>query len=138
MSGLEQRESQRVLIKWKTNQFSIKKFDNFNRCKVYLELPCPNQMATYLQSNRKSGVDCNEGYTFDFFRDFASSLNFTTHINLLNNYSKKLQNGSLPSDFHIYALHIRSLDFYKSNLVTTHVFTTNNDIILVSRELPYS
>lgn len=128
--------------KWTSQKFFLKKFENFNGCRMDIGAIYPQNLVLTVDFN-KSGKPINvKGYGTVFNDVISKYLNYTYFYNparKLNAYIYKLYNKSLKVDFRIEADSFRSImvDTKSLTYVTDH-YTTVDEIILISRFKPYS
>jgi hypothetical protein len=122
--------------KWKSREFSIEKYNNYNGCDIKIKAN-NNQVQIFYFLNNYTG---EIGYGVDINKAIGVKMNFTfTYIPLFHNvYNLSTFNhAGADIDFMSFSFwQIRSI--FGPKFVSTTGFTTVDDIVLISRFPPHS
>lgn len=124
--------------KWKSHEFFMEKFENFNGCELVIVAPYPQPPTLIVDFDHENGTNI-WGYGVTFNEQISKNLNYKYIFNPHNLFTNEKVNTTLNTDFYIYSASIRRLFAEDTNnRVTTGRFTTTDTIIFVSRSVIYS
>lgn len=127
------------LRKWKSREFFLDKYKNFNGCELVIGVP--NHAPTCGYGFNREGKLINVwGYGIQIIEQIGNKLNFTIHYNpvlVVAGAPNKIRNESLNIDYFILTAQQRQM-FYHQSFQFVHPHTTSEDLIVISRNKPYT
>jgi hypothetical protein len=122
--------------KWQTNRFFLEKFQTFNGCPLVVRAFYPQARILNATFDAKGVLERVTGCGAIFNEIISHKLNYTSIYNPFKNNT--YYNTSLVIDYEIMGYTIRRLKSRNFRHVTTERYSTVDDIILISKTLPYS
>jgi hypothetical protein len=132
---------------WQHKQFSIKKFESMNQCKLCANVPYPQYLAMQVYLDSAGNATIFQGYLTKFDEIISSKLNFTSFFSP----AKKILNDIPLISYFNYSFHMHCFLQYdvssfrklsrtvNGQLQTvTSPFMKVDEIILISRFKPYT
>lgn len=120
---------------WIDQEFFPEKFNNFNGCEL-VAVVIESEPSVKLDISRTT-ADMPEGvywgYAFTLHLELAAHLNFTPKYKSLRSSSQNVK-----GDYHLCAAQLRRNYLSTRDVTITNLFTTSDELILVSRFKPYS
>ena len=122
--------------KWKNDNFFVPKFTNFNRCMVIIRVLHPQPLIVNATFHENGVLDRVYGCAAVINEIVSQYLNYSFTFNTFKNNT--YYNISLKPDIEILGYSMRRLKAKNFRHVTTERYTTVDDIIILSKTLPYS
>jgi hypothetical protein len=130
---------------WTNDTFFIDKSSNFNGCQFVVKVFHPSLPAVNVTFDANGTLPTVTGYGPKLIEEISRSLNFSfiynPHTMVKDSEGNYIGNiyRNLNCDFDIIPSSMRRISAVKArNFITTHFFTTVDEIILISRYAPYS
>lgn len=127
--------------KWENSEFFLKRFENLNGCELVVSVPYPMPPITGVDFDSDGKFVTSWGYGVRFWEEISKQLNFKMHQNPYNVHTGRHYNEALAendvSSLTIATRPIRHISF-TPGVQSSQPFTTGEDLILISRNVPYT
>lgn len=124
--------------KWEGSEFFLEKFQNFNGCELNVGIMYPASPVTNADFDTDGKLVNLWGYGMMFEQEISKRLNYVSVYNPYNSNTGKSYNPTIEDDFLLIASAQRLLYDHKYFLHISHAFTTNEDLIFITKGELYS